>query len=219
MSTSEGLSAVDAGLALLPQGLVTGISIVIGDRLSKKQEIRRTVVIGMALLTAGTAALMLIDVRTPVWLTAAILSARGLALGLTIQPLLVGTIGSLRGREIPDGNTLFNVFQRLGGSLGVSMLATFLSLREQYYIAQVLSRLGMSGGNVTNSLGQAVSGSSLSSIPPAIASQTATASANGFHDTVLLVVGISFVGLLLAVFLRDTSNTAEEKEATSDGSR
>lgn len=203
MESFQGLSVETAGLALLPQGIVTGIGTLIGDKISTKQGIHRTVIIGMSILTATTAALLVIEVQTPAWLTALILSGRGLALDLTIQPLLVGTLGSLSGSELSDGNTLFNVFQRLGGTLGVSLLSTYLELREQFRIGQVLSKFGISSASITNSLGQSSNSSSLSSFPSMIRSQLANAAVAGFHDTILLLVVVSLIGLFLALLLKD----------------
>ena len=138
MESIQGMSATITGLALLPQGIVTGIGTWIGDKLSKQRSgrsIRLTTVLGMTILTVTTAMLLFVDVSTPDWIIAVILSGRGLALGLTIQPLLYATIGNLTDQEVPDGNTLFNVMDRLGGSVGISLLATFFQFREQTYIS------------------------------------------------------------------------------------
>lgn len=214
MESFQGLSPLVVGLALLPQGLVTGIGTVVGDKLAKNHGIRISVALGMSILTATTATLLVINVQSPAWLTAIILSGRGLALGLTIQPLPVGTIGSLTGSEISDGTTLFNVFQRLGGTLGVSLLATFLDLREQYHIDQVISRLGITVGNIASSLGQSSSSSLFSSLPPAIRSQLADAAASGFHDTVILLTAVSLFGLILALFIKNSETRIEDKQYT-----
>jgi predicted MFS family arabinose efflux permease len=201
MQSFQGLSPFVSGLALLPQGLVTGIGTVVGDKLSSKQGIRRTVIVGMTILTTATATLLFIGIGTPAWMIAALLSGRGLALGLTIQPLLLATIGSLTGSEIPDGNTLFNVFQRLGGTMGVSLLSTFFALREQLHIGQVLARIGINV-NIAGSLGQSSSSSLLSLLPAAIRTQLGNAAASGFHDTILLLIAVSSVGLVLALTLK-----------------
>jgi EmrB/QacA subfamily drug resistance transporter len=202
MESFQGLSAVDAGLVLLPQGLVTGIGTVLGDKLVTKQGIKRSVILGMATLTASTGALLFINIQTSPWIIAVILSGRGLALGLTIQPLLIGIIGSMSRNEISDGNTLFNVFQRLGGTLGVSLLSTFLELREEYHIGQVLSALGISGASIGSSMSQNTSNSLFASLPLAIRTQIANAAVDGFRDTVVILILVSLVGLALAKFLR-----------------
>ncbi len=180
MESIQGVSATITGLTLLPQGIVTGIGTWIGDKLSKQRSersIRLTTVLGMAILAATTAMLLFVDVGTPDWIIAAILSGRGLALGLTIQPLLYATIGNLTDQEVPDGNTLFNVMDRLGGSVGISLLATFFQFREQAYI------------------------SAESTTSPST-SQLVLAALHGFHDTILLLTAISLFGLFLAILLK-----------------
>lgn len=172
----QGISTVSTGLILLPQGVVTGLGSWIGDKLSRERSersIRLTTLAGMGILTAMTGALFLIQIGTSDWVIAAILSGRGLALGLTIQPLLYATIGRLDERDVPDGNTLFNVMDRLGGSVGISLLASFFQSREQVYSAAATTT-----------------------------AELAEASFHGFQDTVLCLTAVSLSGFLLALLLR-----------------
>jgi EmrB/QacA subfamily drug resistance transporter len=118
--------ALASGLVLLPQGIVMGLSTRLGQRLGAS---RAGVVAGLAAVVVTTALLLLVTVDTPLWITALILAGRGLGLGLVIQPLLTGLVEGLPPVELADANTLFNVGQRLGGSVGVSLLATYFSLR------------------------------------------------------------------------------------------
>jgi EmrB/QacA subfamily drug resistance transporter len=114
--------ALASGLVLLPQGIVMGLSTRLGGS-------RAGILLGLAAIVATTALLLLVTVDTPLWVTALILAGRGLGLGLVIQPLLTGLVEGLPPAELADANTLFNVGQRLGGSVGVSLLATYFSLR------------------------------------------------------------------------------------------
>ncbi|HEX6547488.1 MAG TPA: DHA2 family efflux MFS transporter permease subunit [Candidatus Dormibacteraeota bacterium] len=125
----QGRSPVAAGLVLLPQGLVMAFGTVLGDQLTRRGKVRGSVVAGMLLLAATTASLIFIDASTSPWLIALLLSGRGLALGLIIQPLLVATLGELPASELADANTLFNVVERVAGSFGVALIATFLQAR------------------------------------------------------------------------------------------
>jgi EmrB/QacA subfamily drug resistance transporter len=118
----QGHGALASGLVLLPQGIVMGLSTRLGGS-------RAGVVAGLAAIVATTALLLLVTLDTPLWITALILAGRGLGLGLVIQPLLTGLVEGLPPVELADANTLFNVGQRLGGSVGVSLLATYFSLR------------------------------------------------------------------------------------------
>jgi EmrB/QacA subfamily drug resistance transporter len=121
--------ALASGLVLLPQGIVMGLSTRLGQRLGARGHLRAGILAGLAAMVVTTGLLLLVTVDTPLWITALILAGRGLGLGLVIQPLLTGLLDGLASAELADANTLFNVGQRLGGSVGVSLLATYFSLR------------------------------------------------------------------------------------------
>jgi hypothetical protein len=72
---------------------------------------------------------MLLDQATPLWVTTAVLCGRGVALGLTIQPLVMALLGGLPASMMPDANTLFNMAERLSGSFGIALLATLYAGR------------------------------------------------------------------------------------------
>jgi len=216
MESIQGISAMDTGIALLPQGIVMGIGSVAGNYAYSRKllSIRATVVMGMLLLTISTGALLLFDASTPLWETALILSGRGFAIGLTIQPLLFDMMATLKSSELSDGNTLFNVMQRLGGTVGISALATIFQTQGAYYIQQALGS-AVSAGSIK--LGQ--SSSAISSLPTAVKDKVMDAAIHGLHDTVLILLGISLLGLILAFFLKnkqeeplEASELEEEEE-------
>lgn len=200
MQSIQGYSAMDTGLAMLPQGLVMGLGVVIGDRIYHKKwlSIRGTVMSGMILLAISTASLLWFDLSTPTWVSAIILSIRGFAIGLTIQPLLYEMLSTLKPSETADGNTLFNVVQRLGGSIGISALATVFQSQTTDYVRQALNAFHINPG--TMHIGQ--NSTALASLPAAIRDQVGAAAIHGFHDTVWILVGLSLIGLFLAFFLK-----------------
>ena len=196
LESVQGLTPLQAGLVLLPQGLVTGLGTVLGEKLPVKYGLRRVVVVGMGVLTLSTAAMLLVDSGSPGWLVAAILSGRGLALGLTIQPLLHMMLGGLPPAQMADAATLFNVFQRLGGSIGISLLATFFQVRERVQVDAVLERLGPP---TLNSVGGFAHTSV--ALPDSIQHALARAAAAGFHDVIALLVVLAAVGTAAALLL------------------
>lgn len=204
MQNVQGLSAFEAGLVLLPQGIVTGVGTVLGERLARRYSVRRIAVSGMAILAFGTAALLSVGYDTPGWLIAAILASRGLALGLTIQPLLMATIGGLDPGETADGNTLFSISQRLGGSVGIAFLATFLQVRERFHIDEVLRETGIPA---TGSRGA----ETLSGLPEGVRQRLAEAATSGFHDTIWVLVIVCLVGLCASALLGGEVPSAEEE--------
>ena len=97
-----------------------------------------------------------------------------------------------------DGNTLFNVAQRLGGSIGISLLITFFSIRESSRITEALQALGL-----PLSIGQSGPGSSVSHLPSFVRARLADAVVSGFHDTIwLLIVGYQISGVQILPKIR-----------------
>jgi hypothetical protein len=72
---------------------------------------------------------LLVTSTTPLWVTATILSGRAVAIGFGITPLLFAMLQPLTDAQLADGNTVFNIAQRLGGSLGVSVLVSLFAAR------------------------------------------------------------------------------------------
>ena len=127
-------STTVTGLVLLPQGIVMGLASWLGSVLIERGKARRWVITasvtgGLALLAASTLGLLLLNYGTPLWVTTALLCGRGVALGLTIQPLVMALLDGLPASMMPDANTLFNMAERLSGSFGIALLATLYASR------------------------------------------------------------------------------------------
>ena len=206
MESVQGYSALDAGIAMLPQGIMMGAGIVAGEMILKKRwlSVRTLVIAGILVLAVSTASMLWFEMSTPTWMSALILAARGLAMGMVIQPLLNELLVTLRPEEASDGNTLFMVGQQLGASIGISAAATVFQTQAVGYVGNVLASYHINAGTIH--IGG--SGSSLSKLPAAMLDQVNTAVFHGFHDTVLVLAGLAVVGLLLALFLKPTKKKA-----------
>ena len=123
----QGHSAAATGLALLPQGVITGVGTVLGQKLLSRISVRTTVATGFTLLTAASLGLLAITATTPLPVTAAILAGRAAAIGLVITPLLGAITGTLRPAELADAHSLFNICQRIAGALGIGLIAALFA--------------------------------------------------------------------------------------------
>jgi EmrB/QacA subfamily drug resistance transporter len=119
----QGRSALAAGLTLLPQGLITGLSTALAPRLLTGLTVRGTVPAGFAVLAVASLGLVLVTATTPLWVIALILACRSVSIGLVINPLLQALTEPLRPEQLGDANTLFNTWQRIAGSFGIGLLA------------------------------------------------------------------------------------------------
>ncbi len=108
--------------------------------------------------------------------------------------MLLALTGDLVAGELADANTLFNVAERLGGSFGIALLATYFQQREQLHVRQVLEPLGIN----PTALGQ---GGAAGSLPPTLRDQLAQAAMAGFHDTIWLLIGLSCLGIIASLLL------------------
>jgi len=191
----QGHSPLESGLVLLPQGVVMGLSTKWGMQLGERGWLRPVVVLGLLAIGVTTALLLLVDQRTALWTIALMMAGRGLGVGLVIQPLLMAMLSGLAERQLADANTLFSMAQRLGGSIGVGLLATLFTLR-------VTSRISAVVGPVKGS------GTSLADVPAAVRPRVADAAVAAFHDTILVAGGVVVLGVVCALFVRRPSPTA-----------
>jgi len=123
----QGHSAVATGLALLPQGVMIGLGTVLGQRLLTRLSVRTTVVAGFAILAVASLGLLAIDAHTSLAVTAAILTGRAAAIGLVVTPLLYAITNTLDDAQLADANSLFNIWKRIAGSVGIGIIATLFA--------------------------------------------------------------------------------------------
>ena len=124
MQTAQGYTALAAGAALLPQGVLTGLSLAFGPKLLARLSVRTTVALGFALLTAASIALLVIGLSTPLWVTSLVLACRAASIGLVISPLLSVMLRGVEDARLADANTLFSIWQRIAASVGIAVIVT-----------------------------------------------------------------------------------------------
>ncbi len=192
MQEFQRRSAIVAGLTLLPQGITTGLGAVLGNALPSRLGVRGTALLGMAILSLTTLGMLTVGVGTSPWLTAAILSGRGFAIGLVIQPILNRLLGGLPAERIPDGNTLFNVVDRVSGAVGIALIVTFFQTRETALLAAARRQLHQLTAGPAAAGGRSLTDEAL----PRLLSRAA---AGGFHDVIWLVAALSVIGLAMTL--------------------
>ncbi len=120
----RGLSAVEAGLAMMPQGIGAAIGITSGTRLYDRIGPRVVVVAGLIVLTISSALLIGIDTETTGWSLAPILLLRGIGFGWGGLPLQTVALGAITGRALPKASSLYNATAQVFSSIGIAVLST-----------------------------------------------------------------------------------------------
>jgi predicted MFS family arabinose efflux permease len=145
LQDQAGDSALTTGLVLLPQGLAMGASTWLGQRTATRLGLRTTVALGLVVLTVSTAAFAAVTASSPAWIIAALLTGRGMAIGLILTPLLDVLLLPLPAESMDDATTMFNIAQRLGGSVGIAALGSIYAAAGFHDTIWALAGLAAAG--------------------------------------------------------------------------
>ena len=131
----QGKSAVETGLALMPQGLAAGIGIATGGRLYDRVGPRYLVILGMLALTLSSAMLIFTNKDTDAWSLVPILLIRGLGFGWSNLPLQTVALSKITGRALPKASSLYNATAQIFSSIGIAVLTTLFVQAQTSHIA------------------------------------------------------------------------------------
>ena len=141
----EGLSAMQSGVALLPGGIATAISIVFCGVISSSPkssiDARLLTFIGIVLSIVGMWGLAHLNSQSGTPDTFWPLLIRGFSVGFLFIPVNQLAIGSLNRDEINQGTGLLGLARQLGGSLGIAILATYLQNQQHINRANLVGYL------------------------------------------------------------------------------
>ncbi|HXX77317.1 MAG TPA: DHA2 family efflux MFS transporter permease subunit [Ktedonobacteraceae bacterium] len=133
----RGLSAFQSGLILLPQALAAMVSVIIGGRLVDRIGVRAVMIPGLLILAYATWQLTSISVDSPYGWLQLMFILRGLALGLTVQPLTVATLSEIPPRQLAQASSLSTVNRAVASSFGIAVLATVVQTQTQIHFGHL----------------------------------------------------------------------------------
>jgi MFS transporter, DHA2 family, multidrug resistance protein len=126
-----GFSAYEAGLMLVPGGIVLAIVLLQAGRLADRLPSNRVAMAGLACFSLSAMLMGLSSEATGFWLLALWVAIGRVGLGLIIPGLNAGALRLLPHGTEAAGSASINFFRQLGGALGVTLLALFLEGRER----------------------------------------------------------------------------------------
>lgn len=136
-----GYTAFQAGLLQVPSSLVTGFMFPVVGAFSGKIDARIPVVSGLFLLAFSC---YLLEPITLQWGWNDFLSsslARGLGLVLVFLPLTMAAVGDCPTEDIQTASSLLSLMRTLGGSIGIAVLATLLTRRNDFHRAVLVEKI------------------------------------------------------------------------------
>lgn len=123
-------SATEAGLLMLPAGVVLGIVFPYAGRLADRRPARGLIIAGILVFAASTSLFALSDVAVGFgWLALWAIIGR-IGLGFMLPALSTGALNPLATHELGHGSGIINFMRMLGGAYGVNAVALTLAFGD-----------------------------------------------------------------------------------------
>ncbi|MDQ3931061.1 MAG: multidrug efflux MFS transporter [Chloroflexota bacterium] len=135
------LSALDTGMALIPQGVASAIAVAASGWLYSRVGVRWLVSAGALLLALSSYQLSLITNTSDGWTLMPALFIRGLGFGFTLIPVQTLALQSIEAHALPKASSLFNVTRQIFGSVGVAGTITFFVQQSVMHGTQLAGQL------------------------------------------------------------------------------
>ena len=222
----RGLSPIETGLLLMPQGIALAAVMPITGRLYDKVGPWPLIIPGI--LGAGFATLQLakLDLTTTNSEIITILMIRGVSSALMFVPAVTLTMSLVPRSELPRASALTNSLRQLFPAFGTAAFATILTARQAFHFSslsqtvtpnslgavQVMSQLERTAGQLPGINGRA--DQAAVQMLDQIVHREAFVSA--FNDVFLIATIMVFVALIPAVFLRKRQ-PEETSQPSGDG--
>ena len=130
VQTSLGFSATDAGLLMLPAGLVLGMTFPLAGRLADRQSARSLVLFGIAVFACSAVLFALSDQDLDfAWLALWTVLGR-IGIGFMLPALSVAALNPLGQEQLAAGSSTISFTRQLGGAFGVNLVALSIEFGE-----------------------------------------------------------------------------------------
>ncbi|MBD8067860.1 MDR family MFS transporter [Bacillus sp. PS06] len=131
MQEMRDFTAFEAGLALLPGALVSGIMAPIIGRLFDKIGAKWIVLTGLTILTASSFTFTNLGVETSFTYITVMYAIRMFGLVMVMMPVQTAALNQLPKHLIPHGAAMDNTMRMIAASVGTAILVTVLTTSEQ----------------------------------------------------------------------------------------
>jgi EmrB/QacA subfamily drug resistance transporter len=127
MQNMREYSAFEAGLALLPGALISGLMSPIVGRIFDKVGARWLVMSGLTIMTAASFAFTTLSPSTTLTYITVLYGIRMLGLSMVMMPVATAALNQLPKRLIPHGAAMDNTMKMIAASVGTAILVTVMT--------------------------------------------------------------------------------------------
>jgi DHA2 family methylenomycin A resistance protein-like MFS transporter len=151
----RGFSALQTGLALLPEGIFVALGAVLSGRVTARAGPRLPMLIGLLCGAAGFAGLTMAGRQTSFGVLVAPLVAAGFGMAFTMPAATAAIIEAAPARRAGIAAGVLNASRQTGGAIGVALLGTLLAgsgLVPGLHVAMTISAAAFLLGAVVTAL-------------------------------------------------------------------
>ncbi|WP_424980910.1 MDR family MFS transporter [Microbacterium sp. S308A+] len=214
MQMARGATPTQAGLMTLPMiaGLL-GSSIVVGQLITRFGRWKPYVIVGAALMIAGSALLSTLHYDTNFALVSVYMFLLGAGVGMSMQNLVLIVQNTARPEDLGAASSGVTFFRSLGGTVGVSVMGSALAATvaglfgdRRTDITTAIAGLGEKGAAVA---AQLTSGTlpEVHTLPNAVRVIVEDIYAQGIASSFLIAVPLAVISLIAVAFLPNTPLT------------
>ena len=127
----RGYSVIDTGLLTGPQGLGMAVTMPLAARLTDRYGGGPVALVGVVVTALLTIPFALIGAHTSIVLLSFAMFLRGAGMGSSFMPAMTAAFAALDRSEVSHATPQLNVLNRVGGSVGTTILAVILANAER----------------------------------------------------------------------------------------
>jgi EmrB/QacA subfamily drug resistance transporter len=129
--TLRGYNVIDTGLLTGPQGLGMAITMPLAAKLTGRFGGGKVALVGVLATAIMTIPFALIGAHTSVPFLAVVMVFRGMGMGASFMPAMTAAFSAMEPGDVSHATPQLNVLNRVGGSIGTTVLAVVLADAER----------------------------------------------------------------------------------------
>ena len=133
VQTVQGYSATEAGLVLVPAGILLMAMFPISGRFADRVTPHIPIMAGLVFFALGAILLSGSDTNTTFWNIAFFTMVGRLGMALIMPPLVSSAMRTLTPEQLNRGSGTLNFMRQLGGSVGINSLVLFMAQRTEFH--------------------------------------------------------------------------------------
>lgn len=213
----SGLSAIQTGLLLLPQALLTGMMMPLSGFLFDKIGARWLSVIGLSITAYSLYLTHFLDVNTSFSTIISWLLLRAVGIGMVMMPVTTAGMNTVEMKKVGQATAISNTVRQVSASFGIAWLTVLLSHRQIFHAAVSSEKLNIMSPNVTQTVNQLQAAFSAAGQPALQAKASSMAyligkiqvgaTVQAMDDIFWVTSWLTVIGIVLAFFLKNTKPT------------